>query len=42
MFIDAKKACLEAVDEYTAKHGEPMYCGFANVIINSSSKRQIS
>ena len=26
MFIDAKKACLKAVDEYVAKHGEPLYC----------------
>jgi hypothetical protein len=31
---DAKNACLEAVDDYTAKHGEPMYCGFANVCIH--------
>ncbi len=30
-------ACLKAryaVDEYTAKHGEPMYCGFANISIH--------
>ena len=27
MLSDAKKACLLAVDEYVAKHGEPMYCG---------------
>ena len=30
-------ACLKAryaVDEFTAKHGEPMYCGFANISIH--------
>ena len=31
MWTNAKKACLDTVNEYTAKHGEPMYCGFANV-----------
>ena len=31
MWKNAKKACLDTVNEYTAKHGEPMYCGFANV-----------
>ena len=31
MWKNAKKACLDTVDEYVAKHGEPMYCGFANV-----------
>ena len=41
MFIDAKKACLEAVDEYTAKHGEPMYCGFANVSIHPARGRLV-
>ena len=30
-------ACLKAryaVDEFTAKHGQPMYCGFANISIH--------
>ena len=31
MWTNAKKACLDTVNEFTAKHGEPMYCGFANV-----------
>ena len=31
MWSNAKKACLDTVNEFTAKHGEPMYCGFANV-----------
>ena len=41
MFIDAKKACLKAVDEYVAKHGEPMYCGFANVAIHPARGRLV-
>ena len=41
MFIDAKKACLKAVDEYVAKHGEPMYCGFANVSIHPARGRLV-
>ena len=41
MFIDAKKACLKAVDEYVEKHGEPMYCGFANVSIHPARGRLV-
>ena len=33
MLSDAKKACLKAVDDFVAKHGETLYCGFANVKI---------
>ena len=39
MFIDAKKACLKAVDEYVDTHGDPMYCGFANVSIHPARGR---
>ncbi len=41
MFIEAKKACLKAVDEFTAKHGEPMYCGFANISIHPARGRLV-
>ena len=41
MFIDAKKACLKAVDDFVAKHGEPMYCGFANVKIYPARGRLV-
>jgi|TARA_B100001027_G_scaffold214675_1_gene187295 hypothetical protein len=30
---EAVLACRQAVKEFTDKHGEPMYCGFANVKI---------
>ena len=39
MFLNARKACLKAVNEFTAKHGEPMYCGFANVKIRPARGR---
>ena len=39
MWTEAKKACLKTVDEYVAKHGEPMYCGFANVSIHPARGR---
>ena len=42
MFMNAKLACLTAVEEYTAKHGEPMYCGFANVSIHPARGRFVS
>ena len=41
MWTEAKKACLKAVDEYVAKHGEPMYCGFANVSIHPARGRLV-
>ncbi len=34
MFLNARKVAIKAVDDFVAKHGEPMYCGFANVSIN--------
>ena len=41
MFIDGKKACLKAVDEFVEKHGEPMYCGFANIVIRPARGRLV-
>ncbi len=41
MLSNAKKACLTAVDEYVAKHGEPLYCGFANVSIHPARGRLV-
>ena len=41
MFIEAKKACLKAVEDFVAKRGEPMYCGFANVSIHPARGRFI-
>ena len=29
MFLNARKVAIKAVDDFVAKHGEPMYCGFA-------------
>jgi len=34
MFQNARDKAIEAVDAFTTKHGEPMYCGFANVSIH--------
>ena len=33
IFAEAKASAESAVDEFVEKHGEPMYCGFANVLI---------
>ena len=34
MFLNARKVAIKAVDDFVAKHGEPLYCGFANVSIH--------
>ena len=39
MLSDAKKACLKAVDDFVAKHGETFYCGFANDSIRPARGR---
>ena len=39
MFLNARNKAVEAVDAFTAKHGEPMYCGFANVSIHPARGR---
>ena len=31
IYAEASKAAREAVTEFVAKHGEPMYCGFRHV-----------
>ena len=41
MLSDAKKACLKAVDDFVAKHGETLYCGFANVSIHPARGRLV-
>jgi hypothetical protein len=41
MFIEAKKACVDAVDEYVEKHGETLYCGFANIVIRPARGRLV-
>ena len=42
MFLNARKKAVEAVDAFTAKHGEPMYCGFANVSIHPARGRFVA
>ena len=41
MLSDAKKACLKAVDDFVAKHGETLYCGFANIVIHPARGRSV-
>jgi hypothetical protein len=33
IYKEACEAAIRAVDDFYAKHGEPMYCGFGNVSI---------
>ena len=42
MFLNARKKAVEAVDAFVKKHGEPMYCGFANVSIHPARGRFVS
>ena len=42
MFLNARKIAIKAVDDFVAKHGEPMYCGFANVSIHPARGRFVS
>ena len=39
---EAVLACRQAVKEFTDKHGEPMYCGFASVKIRPARGKFIS
>ena len=39
IWTEACVACKIAVEEYVAKHGEPLYCGFANVKIRPATGR---
>ena len=34
MFLNARKVAIKAVDDFVAKHGEPMYCGFSLILGN--------
>ena len=42
MFLNARKVAIKAVDDFVAKHGEPMYCGFASVSIHPARGRFVS
>ena len=42
MFLNARKVAIKAVDDFVAKHGEPMYCGFANVSIHPARGKLVS
>ena len=33
IYNQARECALVAVDKFVAAHGEPMYCGFGNVVI---------
>ena len=41
-FLNARKMAVKAVDTFTAKHGEPMYCGFANISIHPARGKFVS
>ena len=42
MFLNARKVAIKAVDDFVAKHGEPLYCGFANVSIRPARGKFVS
>ena len=42
MFLNARKVAIKAVDDFVAKHGEPLYCGFANVSIHPARGRFVN
>ena len=42
MFLNARKVAIKAVDDFVAEHGEPMYCGFANVSIHPARGRFVN
>ena len=42
MFLNARNKAVEAVDAFVKKHGEPMYCGFANVSIHPAKGRFVN
>ena len=41
MFLNARKIAIKTVDDFVAKLGEPMYCGFANVSIHPARGRLV-
>ena len=42
MFLNARKVAIKAVDDFVAKHGEPLYCGFANVSVHPARGKFVS
>jgi hypothetical protein len=42
MFLNARKVAIKAVNDFVAKHGEPLYCGFANVSIHPARGKFVS
>ena len=42
MFLNAKDKAVKAVDDFVKEHGEPLYCGFANVSIHPARGRLVS
>ena len=42
MFLNARKVAIKAVDDFVSKHGETLYCGFANVSIRPARGRFVS
>jgi len=42
MFLKAKDVAVKAVDDFVSKHGETLYCGFANVSIRPARGRFVS
>ena len=39
---EAKNKAVKAVDDFVAKHGEPMYCGFASVSIHPAKGKFVN
>ncbi len=42
IYLKACEIAKDAVDVFTAKHGEPMYCGFANISIHPARGNFVS
>ncbi len=42
VFNEGCEAAVKAVDEFVAKHGEPMYCGFGSVTIFPARGKLVS
>ena len=41
IFAEAKASAESAVDEFVEKHGETLYCGFANIVIRPARGRLV-
>ena len=42
IFTEGCEAAVKAVDEFVAKHGEPMYCGFGSITIYPARGKLVS